>query len=339
MENIYERRCENTNMNKKVILPIVVMLFIALPYIFPNDYFIHIAIMSAINVMLVLSLNLISGYAGQISLGHAAFFGIGAYTSALLSLHGLPVWFSLFLSIPVAAFLGLLIGYPVLRLKGHFFGIATLGFGEIVHLLLNNWVNVTRGPMGISGIPKPEPILFFDFSTKTDYYLLIMILVGFIIYLSIRIKHSKTGRALLAIRTDEITAGAMGVNVTYYKIFAFIFSAAIAGLSGAFYAHYVLFLSPETFKLSTSINILLMLLIGGMGSILGSILGGVFITFLSEYLRAFAEYQMLIYGVMIVLVVIFAPRGLSGLLQELYNKFTYSYHKRKQEVLEVGKGG
>ncbi|MFT9846381.1 branched-chain amino acid ABC transporter permease [Aneurinibacillus sp. REN35] len=304
-------------MKKRIGLLICIAAAIGFPFVFSDNYLLHIMVISGINIVLVLSLNLIAGFTGQVSLGHAAFFGIGAYTSALLALNGVPTMFSFILAAIISAVFGLIIGYPVLRLRGHYFAIATLGFGEIIHLILNNWVDVTRGPMGLSGIPKPDHIGFVDFSLKIDYYYLTLILVLAVIYLSSRIKKSKMGRALLAIRTDEITASSMGINVAYYKTTAFVWSAAIAGMAGSAYAHYVLFLSPETFKLSMSINILLMLLIGGMGSIAGAILGGLFITVLSEYLRAFAEYQMLIYGVLIVIVVIFAPKGLSGMLERI----------------------
>jgi branched-chain amino acid transport system permease protein len=306
--------------NNKLLL-IGLLFLIVFPLVFPNDYLTHILVVAEINIILVLSLNLIAGFAGQVSMGHAAFFGIGAYASGLLSLNGVPVWIAILIAALISAIFGLLIGYPMLRLKGHFFAIATLGFGEIVHLILNNWVDFTRGPMGLSGIPKPEAILTFDFSSKTHYYYFLFIFVAFSIYLSLRIKNSKMGRALLAIRTDEITARSMGINVAYYKVVAFGWSAAIAGIAGACYAHFLLFLSPETFKLATSINILLMLLIGGIGSIAGSVLGGLFVTVLSEYLRAFAEYQMLIYGVLIVVVVVFAPKGLGGLLNKLTTYF------------------
>lgn len=306
---------------------IVLLVAVAFPTFVQNDYFIHILVMAGINILLVLSLNIISGFVGYISLGHAAFFGIGAYTSALLALKGVPVWIAMFLSMPTAALIGFLIGYPVLRLKGHFFAIATLGFGQIVHLILMNWMDVTRGPMGISGIPKPEAILGLDFSQKIHYYYLALLLVILVIYLSLRIKNSKSGRALLAIKTDDVTASTMGVDVTYYRIFAFVWSAAIAGLAGSFYAHFVLFLSPETFKLATSINILLMLLIGGIGSISGSVLGGLFITVLSEYLRTFADYQMLIYGALIVVVVIFAPKGLQGFIELLIKRYVVKERK------------
>lgn len=288
-------------------------LSVVFPFLFPNDYLIHIMVMAGVNIVLVLSLNIITGFTGQVSLGHAAFFGIGAYFSAVMAQHGVPVWIAMVLAILVAAVFGFLIGYPVLRLHGHFFAIASLGFCEIVHIVLNNWIDVTRGPMGLTGIPKPESFFIFDFTTKTDYYYLILLLVCLVTYLSGRIKYSKMGRALLAIKTDEITAKAMGVNVTYYKVSAFTWSAAVAGLAGTFYAHFILFLSPETFQTSMSVNILLMLLIGGVGSIYGSITGALFITVLSEYLREFMEYQMLLYGVLIVVIVIFAPEGISGL--------------------------
>jgi branched-chain amino acid transport system permease protein len=314
-------------MNTKLLM-LCTLFFVAFPFLFPNDYLIHIMVMCGINVILVLSLNLISGFAGQVSMGHAAFFGIGAYTTGILAIKGVPVWIAMLLSAPISALFGFLVGYPVLRLRGHFFAIATLGFGEIVHVILNNWVDFTRGPMGLSGIPRPEAILFVDFSSKTHYYYLMLVLSALVVYLSIRMKNSKTGRALMAIRTDEITASSMGVNVPYYKIFAFTWSAAVAGIAGAAYASFVQFLSPETFKLSMSINILLMLLIGGVSSILGSVLGGLFITGLTEYLRAFAQYQMLIYGLLIILVVIFAPKGLSGIVEKVAKSLQKGGHSR-----------
>ncbi|MED4582555.1 branched-chain amino acid ABC transporter permease [Brevibacillus choshinensis] len=298
--------------NKALLLLVAATL--VFPFVWNNDYLLHIMVMAAINIILVLSLNIITGFAGQVSLGHAAFFGIGAYGSAIFSLSGISVWVSMLMAILMAAGCGFLIGYPVLRLKGHYFAIASLGFGEIVHLIFNNWVDVTRGPMGLGGIPRPEPIFGMDFSTKMDYYFLLVAFVILVIYLSARIKASKMGRALLAIQTDEITARSMGVNVTYYKVWAFVWSAAIAGLAGVCYGHFILFLSPETFQSSMSVNILLMLLIGGVGSIAGSVIGGMFITVLSEYLREFTQYQMVIYGLLIVIIVIFAPKGISGLV-------------------------
>lgn len=319
-------------MNKKWLL-LLVAASIVFPFLFTNDYLIHIMVMAGINIILVLSLNIITGFTGQVSLGHAAFFGIGAYGSAIFALNGIPVWISMVLAIVLAAIFGFLIGYPVLRLKGHYFAIASLGFGEIVHLIFNNWVDVTRGPMGLGGIPRPEAIFGLDFSAKIDYYFLLLAFVMLVVYLSVRIKASKMGRALLAIQTDEITARSMGVNVTYYKVWAFVWSAAIAGLAGVCYGHFILFLSPETFQSSMSVNILLMLLIGGVGSIAGAVIGGMFITVLSEYLRAFTEYQMVIYGLLIVIIVIFAPKGISGLLGKSRKRFDLQLTKGRKATI------
>ncbi|RXT02379.1 branched-chain amino acid ABC transporter permease [Ammoniphilus sp. CFH 90114] len=302
------------------------------PFLFPNDYLIHIMVMAGINIILVLSLNIITGFTGQVSLGHAAFFGIGAYFSAIMAQQGLPVWVAMILAVLVAALFGFLIGFPVLRLQGHFFAIASLGFCEIVHIVFNNWIDVTRGPMGLTGIPRPEAFFAFDFTSKTHYYYLILLMICLVTYLSHRIKFSKMGRALLAIKTDEITAKAMGVHVTYYKVSAFVWSAAVAGLAGTFYAHFILFLSPETFQTSMSVNILLMLLIGGVGSIYGSIMGAMFVTLLSEYLREFMQYQMLVYGILIVIIVIFAPKGISGLSSMLHRWLPQTWAKENKKV-------
>ncbi|WML52357.1 branched-chain amino acid ABC transporter permease [Neobacillus sp. PS3-12] len=312
---------------------LIVLFFV--PVLFPNDYFIHILVVGGINILLVLSLNIIAGFTGQISLGHAAFYGIGAYASAILSMKGTPVYLSILCGALIAGLIGFLIGYPFLRLRGHFFGIGTLGFGVIVYLVLNNWTELTNGPMGLSGIPAPEAIGAIDFTSKAHYYYLGLILILLIVYISNRMKSTKMGRALLAIRTDEITASAMGINVAYYKVLAFIWSAAIAGLAGALYGCFIQFLSPETFNLSMSINILLMLLIGGIGSVLGSVLGGLFITLLTEYLRPFAEYQMLIYSILIIIIVTFAPKGLNGLIVKTKGIFT---SKLKGVAVEVEGG-
>lgn len=322
-------------MKKKLLIYFIgLLVLLIIPVLFPNDYFLLILVMGGINILLVLSLNIISGFTGQISLGHAAFFGIGAYSSALLSLKDIPVLLSFILAGIIAGIVGLAVGYPVLRLRGHFFAIAMLGFGQITFLLLNNWIDLTRGPMGLSGIPAPEAIGLIDFTIKAHYYYLMVFLVLLFIYLSVRMKTTKMGRALLAIRTDEITASAMGVNVTYYKVSAFVWSAVIAGVAGASYAHFIQFLSPETFNLTMSINILLMLLIGGMGSVLGAVLGGLFVTILSEYLREFAEYQMLIYGLLIVVIVAFAPKGLNGIVLKIKQKI----HRRTKHKMMVDGG-
>ncbi|MCL6575054.1 branched-chain amino acid ABC transporter permease [Kyrpidia sp.] len=288
---------------------------LVLPVAVPDEYLIHTLIMAGFNIMLVLSLFLISGFVGQISMGHAAFFGIGAYVSALVSLHHVPVWLGFLVASLVSLVVGLAIGYPVLRLKGHFFAIATLGFGEIVRLLINNWVDITGGPMGITNIQAPEGLFGLDLSSKQTYYYLVLLFVIGTIYLLVTLRDSKFGRGFIAIRLDEITAGAMGINTASYKILAFMLSCMVAGLSGALYAHYIRFLSPEMFTLNKSIDVLVMLLIGGVNSIWGCVVSALVITLMNESLQSLDIYQMFVFGILILLIVLFVPKGLGGLFQ------------------------
>ena len=237
---------------------VAVVLAIAFPLLGFKSYYLHIAVLSLLHVLLALGLNLIAGYAGQLSLAQAAFFGIGAYASALLMLN---LHWSFWLAAPTGALLaGLVavaIGLPTLRLKGPYFVISTMGFGEIVRLIFLNWESVTRGPNGLTGIPAPDPIslgfvtLSFE-SRMESYYLILFVLFGVLI-LYYNLVHSRIGRALRAIRNDYIAAQVMGIHVAFYRILAFGTGAMIAGLTGALYAGYIRFISPDTFTSGESI--------------------------------------------------------------------------------------
>ncbi len=302
-----------------------VVLAIAFPLLGFKSYYLHIAVLSLLHVLLALGLNLIAGYAGQLSLAQAAFFGIGAYASALLMLN---LHWSFWLAAPTGALLaGLVavaIGLPTLRLKGPYFVISTMGFGEIVRLIFLNWESVTRGPNGLTGIPAPDPIslgfvtLSFE-SRMESYYLILFVLFGVLI-LYYNLVHSRIGRALRAIRNDYIAAQVMGIHVAFYRILAFGTGAMIAGLTGALYAGYIRFISPDTFTSGESINILIMMVIGGMGTIIGPIIGAVFVTYLLETMRVFAEYRLVIYGLLMFIVILYMPQGIAGMLGNLWRR-------------------
>jgi branched-chain amino acid transport system permease protein len=274
-------------------------------------YILHLAIMAGIYIILTISLNLIVGYAGQVSLGHAAFYGIGAYTSTLASLSwGLPFPLALLGAIILSGVCGLALGLPTLRLKEDYLAIVTLGFGVIVDLVLLN-LEITGGPDGIVGIPAP--VLFgVNFRGKSLYLILVVLAVLFTLVLTYRLVHSYHGRALRAIRDHEVTAQVMGVNTPAYKIAIFTLAAGLAGLAGSLYAHYITFINPESFGLHTSILVLSMVILGGMGSVVGSILGAVTLTVVPELFRQFHDYQDLAYGALLVVLLIWRPQGLLG---------------------------
>ncbi len=274
-------------------------------------YLLHLAIVAGIYIILTLSLNLIIGYAGQVSLGHAAFYGIGAYTSALMALNWhWPFPLTALGAILAAAACGLGLGLPTLRLKEDYLAVVTLGFGVIIDLVFLN-LDLTGGPDGLAGIPAPN-FLGLSFRAPAAYLVLVAVALFLVLIFTYRLVGSYHGRALRAIRDHETTAQVMGINTPAYKIIIFTLAAGLAGLSGALYAHYITFINPETFGLHTSILILTMAVLGGMGSIAGSVLGAVILTVLPEALREVQGYQDLVYGALLVGLLILRPEGILG---------------------------
>ena len=310
---------------KKVGIVLAVTAALAFPQLGLKNYYLHIAVLSLLHILLALGLNLIAGYAGQLSLAHAAFFGIGAYTTALLTLNQhWSFWLAAPIGAVVAGLVAVAIGLPTLRLKGPYFVISSMGFGEIVRLIFLNWQSVTRGPNGLPGIPAPDPInlgfvkLTFE-SRMESYYLILFVLFGVLI-LYYNLVNSRIGRALRAIRNDYIAAQVMGIHIAFYRILAFAGGAALAGLTGALYSGYIRFISPDTFTSGESINILIMMVIGGMGTIVGPIIGAVAITYLLETMRVFAEYRLVIYGLLMFIVILYMPQGVAGMLGSLWHR-------------------
>lgn len=276
-----------------------------------SKYFGKVIMLIGINIILAVSLNVATGYLGQLPLGHAGFMAAGAYASALLMTHikaadPMTVFpFGILFGGIVAAVFGILIGIPALRLKGDYLAIITLGFGEIIRVVLLNIDSVlgfkfTYGAASLKNIPK------------TTTFLNAFLCVGITCFIIHALMKSRHGRAILAIRENEIAADSCGVNVTYYKTLGFVVSAFFAGVAGALYAGYLGILNPASFGFMKSIEILVMVVLGGMGSMIGSVLSAIVLTAVPEMLRAFADYRMIVYSVLLILVMIFKPSGLMG---------------------------
>jgi ABC-type branched-subunit amino acid transport system permease subunit/ABC-type branched-subunit amino acid transport system ATPase component len=290
---------------------------IAIPLAVGNQYYLQILANIGINIILVLGLNIITGLAGQLSLCQGAFFGIGAYACALLVMKaGLSFWLALPISALGTAVLGLAVSIPALRLRGHYLAMLTLAFTVIVAQVLTNWVEMTRGPSGLINIPWPDaiPLGFAEIriATRNQYYVFIVLMVALMVYLAALVQRSRLGMSLTAIREDETAAEIMGINTQVCKVTAFALSAFFGAVAGGLYAHYAKILAPEEFGVLQSVNILIMMIIGGVGSVAGAIVGAVVFTILPEALRLFNDYRLIIFGLILVLVIIYFPHGIVG---------------------------
>ncbi len=288
-------------------------VLIGLPFMGTSQYVMNLAIKIGVYVMFGLGLNLLVGYVGLISLGHAGFVAIGAYTCSLLILKaGMNFWLALLLSAVVAALFGVLLGLPTLRLSGSYLSIVTLGFGEIVKTILKNWKDVTGGTLGVKPIPKPT--LFGTSMTLANnglYFIMLFLLLLVTAFCIVAVK-SKTGRAFLAIKTDETAAIMMGINVTYYKVLAFVLSGVICAVAGGYYATTMGYIDPNSFTFDTSTTILSIVILGGMGTVRGVFLGSLILTVFPELSRALMDYRFVVYGVILVLMMRFRPQGILG---------------------------
>lgn len=294
------------------ILIVLAAMVVTLPLYVKDEYIVRIATLCVMYAALALTLNLITGVMGQVSLGHAAFMGIGAYTSAILSAN-LEWGFAAtaLCALLVSALFGMLLGIPALKLSGSYLAIVTLGFCEVVRLVELNWISLTRGPMGMTGIAKPR-VFGLQISGSGGYYTLCLALFAIILFFVQNIMNSRLGRAIMSVREDEVAASAMGVNVRFYKVLTFTISAGLAGMMGAFYAHYMRFIDPSAFNFEQSTSILSMVILGGLGGVPGSILGATILSVLPEVLRVLSNYRMLIYGFVIAVMMIFRPQGIMG---------------------------
>jgi branched-chain amino acid transport system permease protein len=293
-------------------LAAAIIFFMTFPLFIKSDYIVRIFIQVGIYVLLTSSLNIINGYTGLFSVGHAGFYGVGAYGSAVLCTKlGASFWLGMPFGVLLAALMGYLIAKPTLRLRGVFLTLTTMGFNMIIMLIFLNWDSVTNGSLGITRIPAP--VLFnIRFIQPFPYYYFIIILDFLVIIFLSRLMSSRFGLTLKAIREDERAAACSGINVTSYKNAAFVLSALLAGLAGDFYAHYFRYIAPETFNYAESFIIVTMLAFGGPGNILGPIVGTFILVGVTEAFRAFADYRMVFYGTLLILMMLVRPQGLVG---------------------------
>lgn len=297
------------------------------------NFFLLILIYSGIYALMAIGQNVITGYGGMLSLTQAGFFAIGSYATAILTTQfGWSFWATLPVAFVVSALFGLLIGLPTLRLKGDYLAIATLGFGEIVRNVLNNWDSLTNGPMGIQRIPMPV-IFGFTINPYKKYAFLVMVIVFVIIayFLFQRLARSRMGRALSAVREDEIAAQSMGINITKYKVYAFILGASVAGIAGSLQATFTLSVTPGTYTFMVSVMVLCMVVLGGMGNFKASILGAFIIQFISYFPQLTGlssvippQFKQILFGLILVVMMIWRPQGILGRESTRYRKHAAS---------------
>ena len=296
-----------------LVLLAVIALFALLPVLGGSNYLLQIGTQAAIYAVLAVSLTLLTGSAGVISIGHAAFFGVGAYAAALAGRNwGIPAEAAFLLAGIAAAVFAAVLYWPTIRLSGHTVGLATLAIGQIVYLVCLNWVDVTRGPMGIPGVQRPSLLLGIDMKSLTAQYWQALVVLAIAVIIAFAMLNSPIGRTWRAIREDRLAAHASGVPVSRYLTLVFLVSGFLAGLAGAQFAFLQNFVSPESFMIDTSIVLISMIVLGGLGNITGALIGGVLLAMLPEVLREFAEYRMVAYGVILLLLLRFRPQGLAG---------------------------
>ncbi len=295
-------------------------MILSAPLFFKGGYLMNVLVFVGIHTMLAIGLNLLLGYAGQISLGHAGFFGMGAYLSGILTTtYAWNPWVAMPLAALVVGTIAFLIGFPILKLKGHYLAMATLGLGIIIYIVFNETVDLTGGPSGLSGIPNLSiASLTFD-SDVENYYLIWAFTLGTIL-LTLNLANSRVGRALRAVHDSEVAARVLGVNARLLKVQIFALSAVISSVAGSLYAHTMTFVSPASFGFNFSVELLTMVVIGGLGSIYGSFLGAALLTLLPEFLRAAHDYDIIIYGGLLMLMVMFMPGGLVRGVPDLFRR-------------------
>jgi len=303
-------------MSRRIAFLCAAVTIAVLPLIFTDTYWRTNLILCALNVMLAIGLDFVLGYAGQLNLGQSAFYGIGAYVSTLLITQlGIPFWISFVGAVTFSGLAGVVLSLFAMRLRGHYLAIASLGFAVITYQILLNWISLTQGPLGIYAILPPPALALpglqtIDFHNLANLFYLV---AGFALlsYLLLdQLIRSPIGETLTAIREDEVSASSLGINCGAWKVFAFGVSSAVAGAAGCFYAGFVGTLVPDAFFITESFTILAMVVVGGMGTLIGSVCGAILLTMLPELLRGIGDLRLVVYGVAVTLVVLFIPGGI-----------------------------
>ncbi|MGA2526672.1 MAG: branched-chain amino acid ABC transporter permease [Smithellaceae bacterium] len=306
---------------------VILLIALAVPFIIPNRYFFQVIITCCLFSIGALSLNLILGYTGQASLAHGAFFGIGAYGVAIMmQTLGWSFWIALPLSALMTAFIGFLVGFLALRTRGAYFAIVTMCLGEIVGLVISNWVELTGGANGINGIAPPGAISLpfigqISFEGQTPKYYLILVFLIFTLFFMHRLVNSLKGLTFMACRNNELLAEAVGINTFKTKLLSFVVSIFFVSMAGGLYAILMGSISPSVASLGITFNFLLYVLLGGAATLVGPVLGSFALPVLQENLQFLQEYQMVLFGVLLVVVIIYAPRGLMGVITALRSRF------------------
>lgn len=308
-----------------------------LPLLFPDNYYVTVVGVSvALHAILAVGLNLLMGYAGQISLGHAGFFGMGAYSSAILSTHfGWPPWAAMGAGLALTGSIAFLVARPILRLKGHYLAMATLGLGIIVHIILVQAEELTGGPDGLSGIPV---LSLFGWQIDSDlrWYVVMCSCMLLVVWLSLNLIDSRSGRALRALHGSVVAAEMMGINTAATKTGVFVLAALIGSFAGSLFAHQQAFVSPDSFSFFFSIELVTMVVLGGMASTYGAVFGALVLTFLPELLVVFEDYEVMVFGAILMLIMIFLPQGLFVGLRDLLRGILY---RRQVRSLNAAAGG
>lgn len=300
-----------------IILTVIMAVLILLPQ-FGSEYVIYVTILAMLYAVLTGSYDVITGYTGPLTFCHGAFYGIGAYTSALLTLKaGISFWVAFPLSGILVFIFAAMVGYPALRLKGHYFAVTTFFLGHFIYLVMLNSVSITNGPMGLRGIKPPEGFFGIDFNNLSASYYLIFIYSVVAILLLFLFVRSGVGKLLVSIRENEDLSEAIGVNTSFYKILAFSISAGVAGLTGSLFAHFFRLLHPTTFAWMTSEMVVIMALVGGMGTLIGPVIGAGIVTLILELMRFAPELRFIIWSAALIAVLIVEPRGLMGIFKRL----------------------
>lgn len=324
----------NTLLKQKDILGFgaLAVIIIILPLFVESKYYFIVLNVIGLNTIVVVGLNLLIGFAGQISLGHAAFYGLGSYFSGILTVnYGFPLWPAMLVGMLATGAVAYLIGYPSLKLRGHYLVMATLGFGIIINILMGELEQFTGGHDGLMGIP-PLAIGGWVFDNDLKNFYLIWSFVFLCMLAARNLLNSRVGRALRAISGSEVAASSLGVNTADYKVKVFVLSAMFASISGSLYAHYITFISPSSYDFYYSIQVVTMVIVGGMGSLWGSLLGAGVLTCISEALHVAKQYHIIAYGVFLCLVLVFLPQGI---LMGIINFFLK--RKTKQNIIKANR--
>jgi branched-chain amino acid transport system permease protein len=311
---------------------VLLLAAVAFPFLATNEYQVYVMALAFIWAIAAMGLNLIVGYTGQLNLAHAGFMAIGAYTVGLLTTdYGVPFWLAFLLAGPVAAVLGFLAGILSLRLKTHFFSIFTLCVGYIIYLLIEKGDTLTHGPVGVIGIPAPS-IGPFVFDTTQSVYFLVLFFLVLSIFVMRRLVRSIVGRSFVAIRNSDELAEALGINLMRTKVLAFTLSTFIAGLAGGLYAGFVRFLGPDLAREYHTFDMIAFVLVGGIGTLMGPVLGAVALTWVTQSLQFLENYRMIVFGPMLILLVMFFPHGIIGSIG-----MWMARRRQKSSTLETGR--